>query len=128
MRYEAVVKGGLHANYSGDIASIHLTTNNAWSTRAVQILSRKGMYAFRELVDSLVNGAVGDDVRFRYAEIAASEELGGVRTVNTDSYLIDRDTTAADVLNVKAGLTEHSELTHTVSQATNLDRNPLGTR
>jgi hypothetical protein len=127
MRFTAQVKGGLHANYSSSLSSAHLTSNNAWTTRAVQMLSRKGMYGFRELLDTLIGQAPGNNTRFGYGEIQPSVELGGLRPV-AKTYLIDRLTTAADVVNLKAGLTELSEATHTVEQAVNQDRNPLGTR
>lgn len=127
MRYQAVVKGGMHAQYSGDISSIKASWNDFNSTRAVQALSKKGSYALRELVDNLLGQAPGNNVRFGYYRIAASEELGGVRPIET-TYLIDRATTAADVVAVKTALTEHSEITHWVNQASNGDRNPLGTR
>ena len=127
MRYTAVVKGGMHAQYSGDISSIKASWNDFNSTRAVQALSKKGSFALRELVDNLLGQAPGNNVRFGYYRIAASEELGGVRPIET-TYLIDRNTTAADVVAVKAALTEHSEITHWVNQAPNGDHNPLGTR
>jgi hypothetical protein len=128
MRYVATVKGGMHANYSSDISSIKAIWNDFHSTRAVQALSKKGSYALRELVDALIPTAVpGGTVRFRMNQISASPELGGKRPID-DVFLIDRPTTAADLVLVKAALTEHSELTHTVEQAANADRNPLGTR
>jgi hypothetical protein len=127
MRYNAIVKGGMHANYSGNLDSIKLTWNDFLTTRAVQALSKKGSYALRELVDTLLGQVPGNNSRFGYGEIAASSELGGVRPVNK-TYLIDRLTTPQDVAYVKAALTEMSELTHTPDQAANGDRNPLGTR
>jgi hypothetical protein len=127
MRYVAQVKGGFFAQYSGTVESIKLSWNDFNSTRAVQALSKKGSYALRELVDNLLGQAPGNNVRFGYYRVAASEELGGKRPIET-TYLIDRNSTAADVVAVKAALTEHSEITHTVEQSTNYDRNPLGTR
>jgi hypothetical protein len=128
MRYNAVVKGGLHANYSGNLDSIKLSWNDFNSTRAVQSLSKKGSYALREILDSILDNGVGANARFRYSEIAPSQELGGKRTINENSYLVDRNTTAGDVANLKIALTEHSELTHAVDQQANGDHNPLGTR
>ena len=127
MRYTADVKGGLFSQYGSPISSIKLSWNDFNSTRAVQALSKKGSYALRELVDTLLGQVPGNNTRFGYGEIAASSELGGVRPV-VKTYLIDRLTTPQDVAYVKAALTEHSELTHTPEQAVNLDRNPLGTR
>jgi|SRR3954463_991876 hypothetical protein len=128
MRYNAVVKGGLHPNYSGNLDGIKLSWNDSNSTRAIQALSRKGSYALREFIDSFVSNVVpGANVRFRMNQISASQELGGRRAID-DVFLIDRPSTAADVLMVKAAVTEHSELTHTIEQSVNLDRNPLGTR
>ena len=127
MRYTADVKGGLFSQYGSPISSIKLSGNDFNTTRAVQALSKKGSYALRETLDSILDNGVGANARFGYGEIAASPELGGVRPVNK-TYLIDRNTTTADVAKLKVALTEHSELTHTVEQAVNLDRNPLGTR
>jgi hypothetical protein len=127
MRYNAVVKGGMHANYSGNLDSIKLSWNDFLTTRAVQSLSKKGSFATRELLDTLLGQVPGNNSRFGYGEIAASPELGGVRPVNK-TYLVDRNTTAQDVVYLKTALTEHSELTHTPDQSVNLDRNPLGTR
>jgi hypothetical protein len=128
MRYSAAVKGGLHANYGPTIGGAKISWNDANSTRAVQALSRKGSYALREFIDSFASNVVpGANVRFRMNQISASPELGGKRPID-DIWLIDRVSTAADVLMVKAAVTEHSELTHTIEQAVNLDRNPLGTR
>jgi hypothetical protein len=127
MRYQAEVKGGLFPQYSSNLSSIKLSWNDFNSTRAVQSLSKKGSYALRELIDTLLGQVPGNNCRFGYTQIAASQELGGVRPIE-QTYLIDRNTTAADVVMVKAALTEHSEVTHSVNQSTNLDRNPLGTR
>ena len=128
MRFSADVKGGLHANYAPVLGGAKLSANDANTTRAVQSLSRKGSYPIRELVDALIPTAVpGGTVRFRMDQISASPELGGKRPIDT-VYLIDRPTTAADIAIIKTALTEHSELTHTVEQAVNGDKNPLGTR
>ena len=127
MRYTAEVKGGLNAQYSGQISSIKASWNDFNSTRAVQALSKKGSYALREVLDSILDNGVGGNARFGYGEIAGGPELGGVRPVNK-TYLIDRNTTPADVVNLKIALTEHSELTHLPDSVANGDHNPLGTR
>ena len=127
MRYQAVVKGGLHTQYSGNLDSIKFSAIDFNTTRAVQALSKKGSFALRETLDSILSNGVGDNARFGYGEIAGGPELGGVRPVNK-TYLIDRVTTQADVTNLLVALTEHSELTHTPDSAANGDHNPLGTR
>jgi hypothetical protein len=53
--------------------------------------------------------------------------MGGVRAIN-NTPLINRATTALDVTQIKQAITVLDSLTHTVTQATNYDRNPLGTR
>ena len=127
MRYSAVVKGGLHSEYSGNLSSIKLSWNDFLTTRAVQALSKKGSFATRELIDTLLGQVPGNNSRVGYGEIAASDELGGVRPVNK-TYLIDRNTTPQDVVYLKTALTEHSELTHLPDSVANGDHNPLGTR
>ena len=128
MRYQAVVKGGMHSGYSGNLNGIKISWNDSNSTRAVQALSRKGSLPLREMIDSMVsNTNLGANVRFKMNQISASAELGGVRPIDT-VYLIDRPSTAADKVAVLAAVTEHSEVTHTIDQAVNLDRNPLGSR
>jgi hypothetical protein len=126
-RYQATVKGGFWSESSGNLSSIKLSANDFNSTRAVQALSKKGSFALRELLDNLTGQAPGNNVRFGYTQIAPAEDMGGKRQID-QTYLIDRNTTPADVVAVKTALTEHSELTHTVEQRMNGDRNPLGTR
>ena len=127
MRYTATVLGGLNAQYSGNISSIKSSWNDFLTTRAVQALSKKGSFATRELIDTLLGQVPGNNSRFGYGEIAGGPELGGVRPVNK-TYLIDRNTTPQDVVYLKAALTEHSELTHLPDSVANGDHNPLGTR
>ena len=131
MQYAAVVKGGLHANYSGFLNSIDATGGTSIidsSTRRVaQALDNKGGYVLRELIDTLLGVAPGQVAQAMYPEIAPAEDMGGVRAINNTS-LINRATTALDVTQIKQAITVLDSLTHTVNQATNYDRNPLGTR
>ena len=128
MRYSAVVKGGLHPGYSSNLDGIKLSWNDANSTRAVQALSKKGSFPLREMIDSMVsNTNLGANVRFRMNQISASPEMGGKRAID-DVFLIDRPSTAIDQAMVLLAVTEQTELTHSVDQIANGDRNPLGTR
>jgi hypothetical protein len=133
MQYAAVVKGGLHANYSGALASIDATGGTSIMDSnlrlAAQALDRKGAYAARKMLNVLIGAAPGANSQYLYSEIVPAEDMGGVRPVNWNPTLIaNHATTAADATALKNALTVLSTLTHTVEQSINYDRNPLGTR
>lgn len=127
MRYLADVKGGIHAQYGATIGSIGPTNNDANTRRAAQVLNIKGEFGNMALLYGLLGAAPGPNVTYLYGEIAASSELGGVRpTVLTP--LINRNSTAADVTDLKNALTYMTGLTSNPTPVYNGDRNPLGTR
>jgi hypothetical protein len=125
MRYTAVVKGGMHAQYSGDISSIGaLNIVDEKTRRIAQLLSNKGEVALRSVLDSLLGAAPGVLASYWVAEIGGGEELGGKRPI-VQTYVVNRPTTAQDVFDIRNALTMAN---NSGPQATNLDRNPLGTR
>jgi hypothetical protein len=125
MRYVAEVKGGLHPQYSGTIGSIGPLISDHFTRRIAQNLSNKGEFALRSVLDSLLGAPPGVLASYWTAEIAASPELGGVRPV-VQTYVVNRNTTAADVQDIRNVFTMAKNSTPT--QAQNLDMNPLGTR
>jgi hypothetical protein len=115
----------MHAQYSGDISSIGaLNISDEKTRRIAQLLSNKGEFALRSVLDSLLGQAPGVLASYWTAEIQASPELGGVRPV-VQTYVVNRNTTAQDVTDIRNVLTMAN---NSGPQATNLDRNPLGTR
>jgi hypothetical protein len=124
MRYNAVVKGGLHANYSGNLDSIGPLITDHYTRRMAQALSNKGEFALRSVLDTVLGAAPGGLASYWYAEIGASPELGGVRPI-VQTYVVNRNTVAQDVTDIRNALTMAG---NSGPQATNLDRNPLGTR
>jgi hypothetical protein len=125
MRYSADVKGGLFGQYGSPIGSIgpHLTDHH--TRKIAQMLSNKGEFALRSVLDTLLGSAPGQLASYWTAEIQASPELGGVRPI-VQTYVVNRTTTAADVTDIRNMFTLAKNSTPT--QAQNLDMNPLGTR
>jgi hypothetical protein len=126
MKYTADVKGGLFSQYAGVLTSIEPGILDYHLRRAAQELDNKGEFVFRKLVDTLLGQAPGANATLTYPEIAASPELGGVRPVNNVT-LINRNTTAQDVTDIKTALTNFTTNT-TMASPFNGDRNPLGSR
>jgi hypothetical protein len=131
MQYLAVVKGGLHAGYSGSLGSIDATGGTSLGDSNMRLLQealdRKGSIPFRKALEVLVGAAPGAQAQYLYPEIAPAEDMGGVRAI-TMNPLINRATTAADAAAIKKVIASLTVLTHTVEQSINYDRNPLGTR
>jgi hypothetical protein len=125
MRSLADVKGGLHAQYGGTLGSIGPYITDHFTRRIAQELSNKGEFALRSVLDTLLGAPPGVLASYFTAEIAASPELGGVRPV-VNTYVVNRNTTAQDVQDIRNAFTMAKNSTPT--QAQNLDMNPLGTR
>jgi hypothetical protein len=125
MRSLADVKGGLHAQYGGTIGSIGPQITDHFTRRIAQELSNKGEFALRSVLDTLLGAAPGVLASYWYAEIGASPELGGVRPI-VQTYLVNRNTTAADVTDIRNAFTMAKN--STPSPVPNGDMNPLGTR
>lgn len=125
MRSSAIVKGGLHANYGATLDTIGPKITDAWTRRMAQRLSNKGQFALRSVLDTLLGAVPGTLAAYFTAEIEASPEMGGKRNV-VNTYVVNRNTTAADVTDIRNALTMAPN--STANQAVNLDRNPLGVR
>jgi hypothetical protein len=76
-------------------------------------------------LDTLLVAVPGTTAAYFTSEIEASPEMGGKRNV-VNTYVVNRATTAQDVTDIREAFTMARN--STVNQATNLDRNPLGTR
>ena len=100
MRYSAVVRGGLHAEYGGAIGSIGNNIVDSKTRRIAQELDNKGEYELRALINTLLGAAPGVTATHIHYEIAASDELGGARPVVgiTD---INRPTLSSDVTDIQ---------------------------
>jgi hypothetical protein len=90
-------------------------------------LNKKNMLATREKLDTLLGVAPGQPAVATRTYVANSEELGGKRAIATET-LINRNTTAADVTELRNDLLTYSTRTYDTTPVPNLDGNPLGTR
>lgn len=90
-----------------------------------------GRAAMREIIKSLVDGAVGDNATATHKRVAAARILeenvqGGVRTIETFTA-INRNTTAADEAEVLAAIEQKSRPTsYPVDRSGNGGGNKLG--
>lgn len=125
MRFTAAVKGGLHAGYGSTLDTIGPKITDHFTRRIAQELSNKGEFALRSVLDTLLGAVPGMLASYWTAEIEASPEMGGKRNI-VQTYVVNRNTTAADVTDIRNAFTMAPNSTPT--QAVNLDRNPLGTR
>lgn len=125
MRFTAAVKGGLHAGYGSTLDTIGPKITDHFTRRIAQELSNKGEFALRSVLDTLLGAVPGTLASYWTAEIEASPEMGGKRNI-VQTYVVNRNTTAADVTDIRNAFTMAPNSTPT--QAVNLDRNPLGTR
>jgi hypothetical protein len=126
-KFNATVKGGLFAQYAPTLPSVE-----SWSTlydhrRAAQMLAHKGDFEARTLLNALIGAAPGATAQYIYAEISPNVDMGGKRVI-LQTNLINRATTATDASDLKSEITQLAVNSHTVNQAVNKDRNPLGTR
>lgn len=121
----ATVKGGFYdANGASPLASVQ---GSGWPRRAVaQLMGRKGLMDERALARALDGVIAGSNATKTLTRIEANSELGGKRTVETET-LINRNTAAADVTALNADLFTFSGAT-TMASPANKDGNPLGTR
>lgn len=121
----ATVKGGLFAQYSSTLTQIN--GKNSGRRSVAQLLGQKSLRALRELATTLNGAASGDPASATNKRIEANSELGGVRTVETET-LVSRNTAAADITAINADLLTLSTRTYDPTPVANLDGNPLGTR
>jgi hypothetical protein len=119
------VKGGLFAQYG---ATHSLSQNVSPLRRPIaMLLGRRGMMKLRELLITLNGAAAGSAALKQIKRVAASSELGGVRTIENED-IVNRVSAAGDVTEINTDLTDFTALTHDPSPVANLDGNPLGTR
>lgn len=118
----ATVKGGFWPE--NGINSLSQVGNSALRRRASQALGKKSTYALRELMETLNGAAAGSAASKTLSRVAASEELGGVRTIETET-LVGRNTAAADESAIDADILSLSTKTYDPTPVANLDGNPL---
>lgn len=93
-----------------------------------RVLGTRGQLRFRQLMIALMGVAPGAVATKSITQVGTTEELGGVRPIDTKS-LINRATTAGDVTEIVHDyLTYSANSTFGANPPPNLDRNPLGTR
>jgi hypothetical protein len=126
-KFNCTVKGGLFAQFASTLPSIEANNIIYDHRRAAQMLAHKGDFEARTLLNALAGAAPGANAQYIYAEISPNVEMGGKRVIQ-QTNLINRATTAADATDIKTEIGALSTNSHTVNQAVNKDRNPLGTR
>jgi hypothetical protein len=118
----ATVKGG----FWPDVGVNTLTSISGKGERrfAAQAISGKGALFLREVLRTLDGAVAGTVATKTLSRVQANSELGGKRTIETET-LGSRATTAGDVTETKADLLSLSART-TKAYQTNKNLNPLG--
>lgn len=118
---------GLFDNEGGaPYAPLGSTVNkeDAYDKLAVMLANRTYSHAsLRELLYSLVGGAVGDPATASHKRVAGAQDLnanvqGGVRSIET-FLTLNRVTTAADITRIQAALRQSSKPTYPVDKSGN---------
>jgi len=122
----ATVKGGFWPE-NGVSSLSQISGVGHARAQAAKALAKKGNLALREIMETLNGAAAGSAASKVLARVAASEELGGVRTIENET-LVSRNTTAADVTEINADILSLSTRTYDPTPVANLDGNPLGHR
>lgn len=122
----ATVKGGFF-EVNGVTSLTQVSGTGHARRKAAQKLSTKGTYALRELMETLNGAAVGATATKQLSRVVAAEELGGTRSIETET-LVNRVTVAADETAIDADILSLSTRTYDPTPVANLDYNPLGTR
>ena len=120
---DAQIKGGLFAQYGSSLSQQQGVSSNR--RFASMMLSR--MRGLRELMLTLDGTAAGSTATEQNKRVAAAEELGGVRTIETQD-IVNRATVAGDVTTINADILALSSKTYDGTPPANGDGNPLGTR
>ena len=118
----ATVKGGFFAQYSSTLTGI-FAGGGALRRRAALALSRKGMLALQEVMLTLDGAAAGSAASKSVGRVEANEELGGVRTVESED-LVSANTAAGDITRINADILNYGS--YNSSPPANGDGNPLG--
>lgn len=120
----ATVKGGFWPENSvTTLATIETTSSHKQQLR--QVLRKKGMREMRARMRALNGVVAGGAALATQARVEANEELGGKRTVETETF-INRVTVAGDATEINDDVL--SDFAFTNTPVANLDGNPLGTR
>lgn len=122
----ATVKGGFW-EFNGVFSLDTAHTTSPMRRRISLYLGRKQQLALRETMRALNGVAPGGLANKTYSRVIASEELGGVRPIETE-VLINRVTTTADRNDITADLLTLATKGYNPFPPPNLDGNPLGTR
>ena len=118
----ATVKGGFFAQYGSTLTGI-FAGSGALRRRAALALSRKSTLALQEVMLTLDGAASGSAASKTYGRVAAAEELGGVRAIESQS-LVSANTAAGDITRINADILSYGS--HNSSPPANGDGNPLG--
>lgn len=121
----AAVKGGLFAQYSSTLSQVQGT--GPLRRMAAILLGKKQLRALREKMTTLNGATAGSTALATNARVEANAELGGRRTIETET-LINAATVAGDVTEIDADINTLSSKTYDPTPVANLDGNPLGTR
>ena len=122
----ATVKGGFWEQYGSTVTQVQGT--GALRRHIARMLSRKGVQDLRARMTALDGVAAGANATKTQPRVEPNVELGGKRTIETET-LINRNTTAADIVVIEADVNTYStRTTFGASPPANLDGNPLGTR
>lgn len=122
----ATVKGGLFPEVG--VTSLASIQGSGPGVRQIsQILSRKGLRELRRRAYTLDGVVAGSTATETVKRIEASAELGGKRTIETET-LVGRATISADITEINADLLSSLTSRTTLASPANKDGNPLGTR
>lgn len=124
----AVVKGGLFET-AGLTSLTQVQGTGSQRRRISQLFATKGLRDNRAIAKALDGVVPGSNTTATVARIEANEELGGKRTVETQT-LVNRNTTNSDVTENNSDFFDSltSRTTFGASPVANKDGNPLGTR
>lgn len=123
----ASVKGGLFET-NGVATLTGAQGKSPLRMHIAKMLGKKSQLMIRQKMFALMGVVAGSSAAKTLGRIQASTELGGARTIESET-IGSGNTDAADVTEIKAdylGIT--SLTTFGSSPPANLDRNPLGTR
>lgn len=119
----ASVKGGFFAQYSTSLSGF--STGGARRRKVAQALSVRGLRPLKEAIITLLGATAGSAALSTRTRVAAAEEMGGVRTIETVTEY-DDTTAAGDVTAITADILSYNSYDGT--PIANGDGNPLGTR
>lgn len=123
----ATIKGGFWPQ-NGVTAYTQSSGRDEQRREVASSLGRKGMMSMRALLTALNGVAPGAAASKTLNRIEANAELGGKRTIETET-IISRNTVAGDVTEILNYLLLFStKTTFGASPVANKDGNPLGTR